>query len=115
MSGAGEPMAGADGPAEEWGPDRATRHKVPVLTVELGKRSFVAIDWSATGFLLLGWSGSAAVGERVAGSATLDGVSGGFDAQIVRADPAAGALAVTFAQVDESLHAALRRIGHSES
>jgi hypothetical protein len=92
---------------------RAVRRSVPPLTIEIESQSLPTVDWSEGGFLVRGCAAAVAPGATIRGKATLNAISGGFGARVVRVDSGTQTVAAQFADVDAPLLEEMRRIGRT--
>jgi hypothetical protein len=80
---------------------RDRRYPVPCLVVTIGTQSYRSINWSMGG-LLLEVPQQSCWGDHVEGTLGMPGQDKAiaFQAEVVRADPEAGTLALRFAPID---------------
>lgn len=92
---------------------REPRQTLTDATVTIEDRAYAARDWSESGFLIDGYEGGLAAGDRtdIRMSVPLD--DGSLDlacqAIVVRIDAAAKTLAAAFARMDREMRVALQR------
>jgi hypothetical protein len=83
---------------------RDRRYPLPPLTVSIGDANYVTVNWSLGGFLLAGFTGSVAVGQKLSGELRVQDRAEPveFSAMVVRVDePGPGNLAAQFVDLDD--------------
>lgn len=92
---------------------RETRQTLTDATVMIEDRAHAARDWSESGFLVEGYEGGLAAGDRTDIRMSVPADNGAFDlacqAIVVRVDAEAKTLAGAFARMDKETRVAIQR------